>query len=384
VEDRLLNKLQFRKLELCTSVYTKRLNPENTVLVYDYVDDFIFTGTDSATVVTEINEFRKCATTTEPDLNSELLLGMEVIRQRDVKIICITMRRRIDELRQKYPNAVITKRNVPMPRSGYLLRPQDFDSLLPSQNRVLSKKEVETYMSIVGSLLWIQGVRMDIIFAVLYLTWNAKSPKQHHLDMAYYVIGYLSTTIDMPLVLGGESTIQVITYIDASHGTGPNSRSITTGSLTKLNPQSGAVAAKASAQSTIKLSSFESELDGVTTGLKKSAHIKNALMEMGVTHNPVAQLKNDNKAMIDFVKGDGIAKGVRHMELRMWYTRNEYAKGNVNLEYMSGAEIPADHLTKLGTVEEHRQFARQIQGLQLLSFDYFADDKIMPDRAMDI
>ena len=134
---------------------------------------------------------------------------------------------------------------------------------------------------------------------------------------------------------------------------------------------SGAIAAKASAQSTVKLSSFESELDGVTVGLKKSAQVQNALEEMGIKHNPLAQLKNDNLAMIEFVKGEGVAKGVRHMELRMWYTRNEYKKGKVDIQYMPGSEIPADHLTKLGTVEEHRQFARQIQGLQLLTSDYF-------------
>jgi hypothetical protein len=64
-------------------------------------------------------------------------------------------------------------------------------------------------------------------------------------------------------------------------------------------------------------------------------------------------------------------KECRHMELRMWYTRNEYQKGKVDLQYMPGSEIPADHLTKLGTVEEHRQFARQIQGLRLLTSDYF-------------
>jgi hypothetical protein len=372
VEDRLLNKLQFKKLELCTSVYTKRISPESVVLVYDYVDDFIFTGADSSAVVSEINEFRKCATTTDPILNAGLLLGMEVTRQKDINLIHVTMQRRIAELCEKYPQAVKTKRNVPMPRTGYALRPQDMESLAPSKRRLLSKVEIESYMSIVGSLLWIQGVRLDIIFAVLYLTWNTKSPLQHHLDMAYYLIGYLSTTSDMPLVLGGDNAIQVITYIDASHGTGPNSRSIT-GSLTKLNPQSGAIAAKASAQSTVKLSSFESELDGVTTGLKKSAHIKNALTEMGVEHNPVAQLKNDNKAMIEFVKGEGMAKGVRHMELRMWYTRNEYAKGKVDFNYMNGAEIPSDHLTKLGTVEEHRKFARSIQGLMLLPNDYFPD-----------
>jgi len=33
---------------------------------------------------------------------------------------------------------------------------------------------------------------------------------------------------------------------------------------------------------------------------------------------------------IEFVKGEGMAKEVPHIELRMWYKRNEYAKGKVD------------------------------------------------------
>lgn len=192
VEDRLLNKLHFTKLQLCASVYVKHVSPSDTVIVYDYVDDFIFTGAVPSSVSNAIAEFREFAATTEPILNAELLLGMEVHRIKDRNLIQLTMKRQIEDLMSKYPNAVKNKRNVPMPRNGYVLRPQEFESLATSKQRVLTKTEIEVYMSIVGSLLWIQGVRMDIIFAVLYLTWNAKSPTQHHLDMAYYVIGYLS------------------------------------------------------------------------------------------------------------------------------------------------------------------------------------------------
>ena len=63
----------------------------------------------------------------------------------------------------------------------------------------------------------------------------------------------------------------------------------------------------------------------------------------------------------------------------MWYTRNEYAKGKVEFDHMLGKEIPSDHLTKLGTVEEHRLFARDIQGLRLLNYDYFADKVQLQD-----
>ena len=81
--------------------------------------------------------------------------------------------------------------------------------------------------------------------------------------MAYYVMGYLYNTCDMPLVLGGNTDFNIH---DASHGTGPRSRSMT-GVLVKLHPDSGAVHAVLG-QSTVKLLSFESELDGTTTVFK--------------------------------------------------------------------------------------------------------------------
>ena len=91
---------------------------------------------------------------------------------------------------------------------------------------------------------------------------------------------------------------------------------------------------------------------------------------MGFNHESPAQLYSDNQAMIDFVHGEGVAKGVRHMELRMWYTREEYKKGNVVVDYMAGIVIPTDKLTKLGSIEELKKFRRNILGLDLVSSDY--------------
>jgi hypothetical protein len=57
-------------------------------------------------------------------------------------------------------------------------------------------------------------------------------------------------------------------------------------------------------------------------------------------------LYSDNEAIINFVKGEGMAKGVRRMELRMWFTREQYKQGEFVFEHMSGKEIPADKLPK--------------------------------------
>jgi len=91
-----------------------------------------------------------------------------------------------------------------------------------------------------------------------------------------------------------------------------------------------------------------------------------------------ARVRQDNEAMINFVKGNSMVKGARHMELRMYYTREEYQKGHVQMEHQSGKLLTADKLTKLGNVTEHRQFAADIQGLQLLGYNYFIEDEITP------
>jgi hypothetical protein len=59
---------------------------------------------------------------------------------------------------------------------------------------------ITIYMSIIGCPIWIQGVRLDIILAVSYLSWYTKSTHQHHINVAYYCVGYLGKTSKLPLV----------------------------------------------------------------------------------------------------------------------------------------------------------------------------------------
>ena len=380
VDDTLVQKLLCERLHLCQSIYVKQY--ENAVvIVFDYVDDFIFGGDDNNTTEKLISEFRKYAETDEPIQNSPLVLGMEIERDKERKIILVRMTQRIKELADKYPQATEKTRNVPMPMSGYLVRDYELDALPEKKKREATAEEKAMYMSIVGSLIWIQGVRLDIIFAVLYLTWFTRSPLQHHLDMAFYVIGYLFNTQDMPLILGGDEDINVDIYYDASHGTAPKSRSVS-GYLGKLHPQSGAITAKAHAQSTVKLSSFESEIDNVTSGFKLAKQLTNVLYELKIKTSRPAATHNDNQAMIEFVKGNSMVKGARHMELRQFYTREEFQKGNVTLEYMPGIVLPADKLTKLGNVTEHEAFASNIMGLNLLSYDYFIKIKMKTQEGL--
>jgi hypothetical protein len=329
VRDRLVQ-LGFTRLTVSSSIY--RLYEDGIlILVYVYVDDFVFGAACTAKCLEKIREFEKLAILSTPELNAPSMLGMEVNRDKEKRVIFVTMRRKIEELGETYRariyrNGKLRKRAVPMPITGFIVKEDELDKLPENTRPHLDKKQIEEYMSIVGSLIWIQGVRMEIIFAVLYLSWFTKAPRVHHLDMAYYCTAYLLNTVELPLVLGGTHPLRVIGYTDASLGTGPKSRS-TTAEIIALNEFAGAIFAKATASHIVSLSSFEAELDGTAKVIKSVARVANTLDDMGVDFEKPSQIYSDNLAMIKFVKGEGVAKGVRHMEMRLWYTREEFCKG---------------------------------------------------------
>ncbi len=165
-------------------------------IVFDYVADFVFTGNDNTYTLALIAKFRSLAQTTEPEMSASNILGMELVRDRTRRTISVCMMtHRIADLAAIFSQATTQhKRNVAIPTSAYLVLDPDFDSLSPSASVFLTPTDRTTYMQIVGSLIWIQILRPDILFAVLYLSWFTYKPRQHHLFMAYYCIGYLPWT----------------------------------------------------------------------------------------------------------------------------------------------------------------------------------------------
>jgi len=182
--------------------------------------------------------------------------------------------------------------------------------------------------------------------------------------MAKYVLSYLHFSHDLRLVLGGSAVINLNGYTDASLRTAPKGRSVL-GSIEKLHPDAGAVCAKCRATSLVHLATFEAELDGVMVSMKRVRRVRNVLDELGIVLSSVPLLWSDNNAMINFVHGEGVAMGVRHMELRMWYVREQYSTGGIILDYMPGVSIPTDKLTKVGTKESHAVLTCDIMGLNL-------------------
>jgi hypothetical protein len=73
--------------------------------------------------------------------------------------------------------------------------------------------------------------------------------------------------------------------------------------------------------------------------------------------------------MVEFVQGYGVAKSVRHIELKQYYIKEQVKKGKLNISFMAGKDHPADKLTKLGDRVSHGEFVRSIMGHAILTSD---------------
>jgi len=358
--------LGYTRLAMCGCIYTKRVG-EDLVIVYAFVDDFIFTGSTNRSVIeAELATFRQHAQTTEPLWDAPVLLGIEIERNRDKRIITCKMSKKIEEISERSKDHIKKQKLVPMPQSGYIVGDAKLDELDPESAAFLSHKDHMEYMALVGGLIWIAGVRHDILFAVLYLTWSTHKPRGHHLRMAYNVIAYLKSTVELVLVLGGDNVLRVITYSDASLGTGPKARSIIAFFI-RLGEYAGAVLARTRATMTVCLSSFEAEFDSAATALKGIQRTVNILTELQQKLHDIPILLCDNRAMLEFIQGNSDAKAVRHMALRMWYVREKFLKGDACIsQFLEGSKMPADKLTKVGDRPGYNEHVVEIMGHLLL------------------
>ncbi len=117
--------------------------------------------------------------------------------------------------------------------------------------------------------------------------------------------------------------------------------------------------------------------------LKTLLRLRHVLRELLPDFPTQSQIYSDNEALVNFINSDTpFAKGVRHVEMRQYFTRDTLLKGEFKLQHIKGTDIPADKLTKLGNVTEHQQFTRQILGLSLLdSPDPPASSNTLPTLA---
>jgi len=187
------------------------------------------------------------------------------------------------------------------------------------------------------------------------------------MDIAIYLLQYLWHTRSLVLVLGGKAKISAMSYCDFSYGKGKSGRSIGA-NLVKMNEEAGAISAKVSATTSTKLSSFEAEMDSRAEGVKALLFADHLAEELRIKGRSTPAQYNDNLALKMFLEGNGSAKGVRHIELRMFFLRELGEMGKIEFKFKAGIDLQIDGLTKAKSSKEFNKNRMDIMDHGLLKF----------------
>jgi hypothetical protein len=80
-----------------------------------------------------------------------------------------------------------------------------------------SASKIRAYQQVIGSLLYIQiGTHLDISFAVSHLAQYVSNPSPQHMQLAKYILAYLSGTADLWLHYNGMGREGLYGYSDSS------------------------------------------------------------------------------------------------------------------------------------------------------------------------
>ena len=333
--DRSLKEFGFKRLYVDAGIFVAQ-HPDGTLIfLLAYIDDIIITGPTGTHVHQRKRDFMDKWECRDLGVCREFL-RMRIKYENGKILLDQTDYLRKVLKRFGMTDAKMAKTPLPM---GY--KPEPFSGTSNSQLR-------SQYQSLIGSLLYIMlGTRPDIAFAVTQMAKFASNPSDEHLNRAMYILRYLVGTRDYALVFDGNSNEGLIAYCDASYGDDKTEldlkRRSTQGYFFKL--ADACIKWHTRTQKMVATSSTAAEYMALSDCARDCAWFKTLFAELGKPVDYVP-LCGDSRGAIFNAQNPVTQKGIKHIEIRYHYIREQIELGTVKLYYVPTYENIADMFTK--------------------------------------
>ena len=307
------------------------------ILIFFYVDDIVLASPKGKTarareIMKELNKTFKL--TGGGDL--QWFLGVEVIRNRDKRLIWLSQAAYVSKIQQLVP----TTNDARLPDF-----PMTKAELLPHQGRA-SYASINSYQRKCGSVLYAAVIsRPDIAFAVSRIARHSINPSEQHHEAVNRLIRYLDKTRHYALRFGGEDDFVVAS--DASFADNTLDRKSSQAYAMKLF--GGLIGWRANKQTTVTTSTTEAELLALSQAAKESIFVSHLIKELGVTlDDQRIQIQCDNTATVRLVESElpTLNTKLRHVDIHNHWLRQEAQNGRITVKHTRSAELMADGLTK--------------------------------------
>lgn len=227
---------------------------------------------------------------------------------------------------------------------------------------LLSPEKSKLFYSVVYMLLYLaKRTRPDILLPVQFLTCRVTKSTIDDWLKLQRVCNYLHDTKDLKMKLRGQSTADLICYVDASHAVHDNYRSHT-GVVITIGGRC-IVFIKSTKQGINGKSSTESELIAVSDALPQIIYTKEFLEEI-LSHDIDTVLMQDNTSTIRLIEeGRALSESTRHINIRFFYVHDYISNGVMKVQHCKTENMRADGFTKPLQGEAFIEFRSYVLGL---------------------
>ena len=322
--------------------YFKKFD-NNFIILLLYVDDMLVAGSDMQEIV---NLKQKLSKQFEmKDLGTaKQILGMRIKRDSNSRTLLLSQ--------DKYINKVLSRFNMQNAKVvstplGVHFRLSKEQSPKTEEERAYMAKV--PYASAIGSLMYVMVcTRPDIAQAVGAVSRYMNNPGKLHWEAVKWIFRYLRGTMGKALCFKGGYTI-LTGYVDADLAGNVDIRRSTTGYVYTLGGT--AVSWGSQLQKIVVLSTTEAEYVAVTEASKEMVWLQSFLEELGKKQEDNV-LYCDSQSAIHLAKNPSFHSRTKHIQLRYHFIRSLLEDGILKLEKISGAQNPADMLTKTVTIDK--------------------------------
>ena len=213
------------------------------------------------------------------------------------------------------------------------------------ESKALQNKTI--YREAVGCLMYLMvTTRPDLSFAVSKAARVMEQPTEADWSSVKRIFKYMKGTINQGILYRkAVDIISLKAYSDANFAGDINTRRSTSGVLVLY--ANGAIAWSSKLQNTVALSTTEAEFVAASECTKEVMWLMRLLSELGaLSENDVPKVFVDNASAVRLVKFPEFHKRSKHIEVRYYYVRECFERGEINVIQISTQDQLADMFTK--------------------------------------
>ncbi|XRB23584.1 retrovirus-related Pol polyprotein [Pseudoscourfieldia marina] len=343
-----LVELGFKPGEVDIGMYSAAVGTENEIWILVYVDDIIFASKNEQTKDIFAGHLRKKYRITEP-AQLTWALGMKVSFAADG--IILTQDLYVSKILERFGFTSAAKSaTTPLAHGTTLTRADEEDA----EARHLAQQ-------FVGAILYAAVIsRPDLSSTVRVMSHVMSKPPSNFEACKKHVLRYLSGTINRGIKYNTNSNVplKLIGYCDASWGDNHENRRSTSGYIFFLN--GGPISWASYLQTTVALSTVESEVMALTEAIKEAIYIRRLLESLGAAQEGPTIIYTDSTGAEALVDHPTSHRRTKHIEIRREFIKYHIEHETVKIERVSTKDQLADIMTKPLRQDIHNYLVQMI------------------------